>query len=170
MPENFLIQKSGCFQGFSGIFQVEKGIFKSPLLCPHPLPSSEKTRIFYPYRTPKIPGKERKTMKKTRNSSQGKKQGISRKQGKEGQGNTWWTFRILFIFLIGGREGAVRGARKGGGRFSLKISGGRGVSQEGGGWARGPGGCLRGIWGGGAIFFSSGPKCPPSFVCQDMRI
>ena len=43
MPENFLIQKSGHFQGFSGIFQVEKGIFKSPLLCPHPWPSSNKS-------------------------------------------------------------------------------------------------------------------------------
>ena len=36
-------KNQGIFQGFSGIFQVEKGIFKSPLLCPplcHP-PSKE---------------------------------------------------------------------------------------------------------------------------------
>ena len=49
--------------------------------------SAEKTRIFYPCQSPKIPGKEGKKLKKTRKSlKRGKKQGIPKKQGKEGQG------------------------------------------------------------------------------------
>ena len=52
-----------------------------------PRKTTKKERILYPYRTPEIPGKEGKNAKK-RNSSQGeKKQGISKKQGKEGQGS-----------------------------------------------------------------------------------
>ena len=39
MLEKPALQKSGYFRGFSGGFQVEKGIFKSPLLFPDPLPS-----------------------------------------------------------------------------------------------------------------------------------
>ena len=42
--------------------------------------TAKKTRIFYPYRTPKIPGKEEKNaQKKTRKSLQGKKQGNPQK-------------------------------------------------------------------------------------------
>ena len=49
--------------------------------------TTKKTRIFYPCRTPKIPGKEWKTLNKT--SSQGKKkQGIPKKKGKEGEGKS----------------------------------------------------------------------------------
>ena len=54
---------------------------------------------------------------------------------------------ITNFFLVGGGEGGVRGAGRGG-RDSFN-----GKSQEGGGlggWGRGaegPGGCLRGIWG-----------------------
>ena len=34
---------------------------------------------------------------------------------------TWWTFRIfLFFFLLGGGEGGVRGAGRGGGRFLIE--------------------------------------------------
>ena len=37
---------------------------------------------------------------------------------------TWWTFRMFLIFfcLLGEGEGGVRGARRGGVGFSLKIS------------------------------------------------
>ena len=38
MPEkclkNLHFENQGIFRGFSGVFQVEKGIIKSPLLCP----------------------------------------------------------------------------------------------------------------------------------------
>ena len=37
--KNLDFKNQGIFRGFSGFFEVEKGIFKSPLLCPHPLPS-----------------------------------------------------------------------------------------------------------------------------------
>ena len=47
----------------------------------------EKTRIVCPYRTPKSLEKEGKKHSKNRNSLQGKKQGIPKKQGKEGQGS-----------------------------------------------------------------------------------
>ena len=41
------------------------------------------------------------------------------------------------------------------------VSQGRGVGGARG--REGPGGCLPGIWGwGGAKYFFSGPKCPPS--------
>ena len=46
MPErclkNLHFKNQGIFREVSGVFQVEKGIFKSPLLCPHPLPSFKK--------------------------------------------------------------------------------------------------------------------------------
>ena len=71
-------------------------------------------------------------------------------------------FGYFLFVLIGGREGAVRGARKGGGRFSLKIPGGGVGSPRRGGGGEGSGGCLRGISGGGLNIFFSGPKCPPS--------
>ena len=78
-------------------------------------------------------------------------------------------FGYFLFFLLRGGEGGVRGDREGGGvGFLLKIPGG-GVSQRGWEGARGPGGCLQGIWrnwggGGGAKYFFSGPKCPPRFV------
>ena len=54
----------------------------------------QKTRIFYPCRTPKIPGKEgKKRSKKQGIPRRGKKQGIPKKQGKEGEGNYLKFFR-----------------------------------------------------------------------------
>ena len=69
---------------------------------------------------------------------------------------SWWTFRIIFFFLLRGGEGGVRGDREGGGRFFIENPR-RGGLQEGVGGARGLGGCVQGIWrnwGGGLnIFF-----------------
>ena len=49
--------------------------------------TTQKTRIFYPYRTPKIPGKGGKNAQKNKEFLAGqKKQGIPQKQAKEGQG------------------------------------------------------------------------------------
>ena len=42
-----------------------------------------------------------------------------------------------------------------GGRFFIENP------RAGGAGGRGPGGCLRGLWGGGAKYFFSGPKSPP---------
>ena len=72
----------------------------------------------------------------------------------------------IFIFLPGGGEGGVRGARKGAGVgfLLLKIPGAEGggggeIFQERGGVGKGPGVCLWGIWGGGGSkHFFSGPK------------
>ena len=67
-----------------------------------------------------------------------------------------------FVLLV---EGGVRGARKGGGfGFLLKIPGRGGSPRRGGGGAEGPGGCLRGMWGGRAKYFYSLPNFPPSNV------
>ena len=69
---------------------------------------------------------------------------------------TWWTFRIFFIFSARGREGGVRAP--GGGRGATlygKIPG-EGVSRVGGCGGEGPGGCLRAILGGGAKYFFRG--------------
>ena len=64
---------------------------------------------------------------------------------------------IFYFFVLGRGEGGIRGVRKGGVRFLLKIPGG-------GGEGEGPGGCLAGIWGGGGgKYFFSGPKFPPRF-------
>ena len=46
----------------------------------------KKTRIFYPYRTPKIPGAEGKKRSKNKEILAGGKKGNPKKQGKEGQG------------------------------------------------------------------------------------
>ena len=62
---------------------------------------------------------------------------------------------IFYFFLLGGGERGARGAKIG---FLRKIPGGGRVPTRGG---EGPGGWLRGAWGGGAKYFFSGPKCPP---------
>ena len=65
----------------------------------------------------------------------------------------------IFNFFCSGEGKGVRGPRKGVGGvgFLLKMPGGGGVSQQrGGGGAEGPGGCLRGIWGGGVNIFFRG--------------
>ena len=46
--------------------------------------------------------------------------------------NAWWTFRIFFIFFCSG-EGKGESGRGGGRCFLLKIPGGGGVPQDGGG-------------------------------------
>ena len=64
---------------------------------------------------------------------------------------------FYFLFLLGGGERGVRGAGRGGTIFHGKPQEWGGVSPAGGSGGRGPGGCLRGIWGGGGkIFFFSG--------------
>ena len=72
---------------------------------------------------------------------------------------------IFNFFLLREGEGGVRGVRKGGGRFLLKIpGGGGGVFRRGG--AEGPGGCLRriGIFlGGGPKYFFFGPETSTKF-------
>ena len=73
-----------------------------------------------------------------------------------------------FIFWLGEGEGGVRGAGAGGGPvfFFLKApGGGRPAGAEGPGGAEGPEGVcgeLGNFGGGGAKYFFSGPKCPPS--------
>ena len=76
-----------------------------------------------------------------------------------------WTFRIFFIFfLLGGGKERVRGAGRGeGGNFLWKIRGGGGSSLwVGAGGERGREGVCWELGGGGAKYFFSGPKCPPS--------
>ena len=74
----------------------------------------------------------------------------------------------IFSFFSLGEGKGESGATARGGRSvfieNQKITGG-GVSHEGWG-ARGPRGCLRGIWGGSKYFFS-GRKCPPSLRLFD---
>ena len=68
---------------------------------------------------------------------------------------------IFYFFSARGIEakGGIRGDREGVVSVLMKShKGGGGVSRRGGKGARGPGGCLRGIWGGGGlnIFFVRG--------------
>ena len=67
----------------------------------------------------------------------------------------------IFFFLLGEGEGGVRGARRGGVHFLLKIPGGGGGFQEG---LRGREGVCAELGnfggGGGAKYFFSGPKRP----------
>ena len=76
----------------------------------------------------------------------------------------------MFYFSARGSGKGVRGAGRGrGDDFLLKIPGGGGVP---GGWGRGGeglGGCLR-VIGGGAKYFFSGPKFPPSYFLVRKRI
>ena len=70
---------------------------------------------------------------------------------------------IVYFFCAGRGEGSPR-PREGGERSFFFVENPR---REGGGFedgrGRGPGRCLRRIWGGGGLnFFFSGPKCPPS--------
>ena len=80
---------------------------------------------------------------------------------------TWWTFRIFFIFFcLGEGKGESVAPGRGGGRVFYWNSqeGGGGVlpARGGGGW-RGAGRVSAGnLGGGGAKYFFSGPKCPPS--------
>ena len=69
------------------------------------------------------------------------------------QSQAWWTFQIFFIFSFRGRG---RGSPWRGGRFSIeKSQEGGGVLHEMGG-GQGPGGCLRGNFGGELNIFFRG--------------
>ena len=70
---------------------------------------------------------------------------------------------FLFFFLLGKGEGGVRGARRGGIHFLLKIPGGGGFSRRGRGAGRVSAANLGNLEGGGGqFFFFSAPKGPPS--------
>ena len=56
---------------------------------------------------------------------------------------------LLIFFLLGRGERRVRGAGRGAGRFFIESRRKGGFSQEEGGGGEGPGGCLRGLGGGG---------------------
>ena len=63
--------------------------------------------------------------------------------------------------LGGGGEGGSSGRQGGGGfGFLLKIPRGGGVLLGKGGGARGPGGCLQGMWGGGVLNIFFGAEMP----------
>ena len=69
------------------------------------------------------------------------------------------------FFPAQGREGGVRGAGRGVGAIFDGKSQEGGVFWAGGdGGPRGPGGCLRGILGGGGQFFFFGPKFSPNLI------
>ena len=64
--------------------------------------TTKKTRIFYPYRTPKIPGKEGENARKNKEFLAAEKtRNSKKKQGKEGQG------KVLGIPRQG-RKGNIR--------------------------------------------------------------
>ena len=81
--------------------------------------------------------------------------------------DTWWTFRIFFLFFSarGSGKGSPRRRDGGGGAIFYWKSqeGGGGVSRPGGARGRWGWEVLAGNWGGGGgkIFFVSGPKFPP---------
>ena len=66
---------------------------------------------------------------------------------------------IFYLFSARGRARGIRGDRERGCRFSIENPRG-GISEEKGGGggeaAKGPGGCLQGIWGGGLNIFFRG--------------
>ena len=74
-------------------------------------------------------------------------------------------FGYFLFFLLGEGEGGVRGARKGGGdRFSIENPRRGGVSQRGREGVCSESGNFEAGGGGGAKYFLSGPKRPPSKV------
>ena len=73
---------------------------------------------------------------------------------------TWWTFRIFFIFSARGR-GRKSPRRREGDRTIFYGKSHKGGGSLAGAGGEGVGGCLRGIPGGGAKYFFSGPKFPP---------
>ena len=81
-----------------------------------------------------------------------------------GKSQSWWTFRTFFIFLARGRgrwsprrQGVIEHPRRGGVLRKKEGGGGReGVCSDFG-------------RGGGANFFFSGPKCPPSLLMRSHK-
>ena len=69
-----------------------------------------------------------------------------------------------FLFFPPG-EGKGRGDREGGRSVFYRKSQRGGVFPQDRGGGKGAGGCLQKIWGGGgAKYFFSGPRCPPSLT------
>ena len=87
----------------------------------------------------------------------------------EGHLIAWWTFRIFFLFSCSGRGWGSLRRHRGGDRFVTEIPGGGGF-QEGGGGAGRVSAANWGIFlgGGGAKYFFSGPKRPPSLAQFDL--
>ena len=76
--------------------------------------TTKKTRIFYPYWTPKIPGNEGKRSKKQGTPCRAKKQGIQKKnkERKDREQYLSWLCSIVRGFrLLGGLGGGLRGIR-----------------------------------------------------------
>ena len=70
---------------------------------------------------------------------------------------------IFYFFCSGGGRGFEAPERGEGGRIFIENpTRGGSAGGEGG---EGPGGCLRGIGGGGGKYFFSGPKFPPRVSC-----
>ena len=68
----------------------------------------------------------------------------------------------FFLFRGGGKGGGVRGGGWGGGLIKNRGRGGGGVPTRRRGRGEGRRGNVCGEEGGGAKYFFSGPKCPPS--------
>ena len=80
--------ESGLFSGeISRISKISSPVLPFLVFWKMTRKTSQETRIFYSHRTPKIPGKEGKDAPIHKEFlARGKKQGIPKKQGKEGQG------------------------------------------------------------------------------------
>ena len=93
-----------------------------------------------------------KSMKMFNRGRSGKLQMVRRIMGK-----------VFLVDVLGEAEGGVRGAGSGGGRLFMENPRKGGGLQKGRG--RGAGSVSAADWGigwGGAKYFFSGPKCPPS--------
>ena len=75
---------------------------------------------------------------------------------------------IFYVFLLGGGEWGVRGARRRGARFLIENSrrGGWFSQEKGGGGTEGPRGCLQVIGGGGLNIFIRGRNSHPHVFSQ----
>ena len=122
--------------------------------------TTKKTRIFYPCRTPKIPGKEGENAQKNKEFLAGEK------KNKEFQKNKERKDRVGDLSRVNPHTSEALGGRGGGPIFIENPRRGGGL-QEGEGPRGREGVCgelgnLEGGGGGKFFFFFSGPKCPPS--------